>query len=284
MADDPTSAVAERPVEQTAPPAAPPSAPAAPPAAEAQPIPEPAAAVPTTAPTDWEAILDTVDEKDLFSHKKLAGKIGTLAERQAKKIVDEAIARDRAERAAAEQERLDQAEKARMAQLRDTDPVAFAEESRKREEAEARKSATYSELVAIAQAEYNDLPDDLKAKFSGKNYPAGSAGVRQFLKEARAEVAAFEAGQREQSLRAEFDEKLEKEVAKRLKDERPAIRKEVLAELNGGRPAPDTGATASNGTGLLTQEEFDRNRKVPGWVRANMDRVTKAMAEGRVTR
>ena len=215
----------------------------------------------TTEPASpaWWTALDSVDPKELLKHPKVAGTLGDLAQRRA----TEERKKWEADRARAEEEN-------RLRALRDNDPFKYVEEE-KRIEAESQKQAAtqaqvYGDIDGMLNEMYVRLPEADQKELAGKAFGEGIAGRKAALEEFSKRLA-----------RKEVTDVTAKERAKWEKDAREAIRKEVLAEVNGKEPAPDTGGGQS-APGALTVEEFNRNRGDAQWRRDNRARIDTLLA------
>jgi hypothetical protein len=90
---------------------------------------------------------------------------------------------------------------------------------------------------------------------------------------------------REHALKTALPERLktevEKELARRMPKELEALQKKVLSQTVGGEPAPDTGSAGAPPVGeFVTPQEWNANKSNRQWIRANIDRVNRALAQG----
>lgn len=255
----PDSAVAENVGTTTSTPPAPTSPQPTTPATEA-PKESAANTVSETPPApDWRTAIDSVDVKELLKHPRIAGTLGDLAQR-----------RTREERAKWEAEVSERVEKARLDALRDNDPAQYVEEV-KRLEAERQKAADsqaalFKDFDETLNEMFTTLPKRDQEELAGKTFGEGFAGRKAALKEFATRIAKAEAADVSSKDRAKWE-----------KEREAAIRKELLAELNGKEPAPDTGGGAPT-PGALTWDEFNRNKNDRSWRLANRERVNQLVA------
>lgn len=212
-------------------------------------------------------LLDSTDTDKLRKDPKLAGLIGDAAERRAK-----------AKEAELREKILADAERERLRKLRDDDPYAYAEEEKKREqeaERKAQETRTETERVqswasdidkAIAEFAKSTLPAELNEKLAKKEYTGSYAdGLKAYVADV---IDASKEG-----WIAEARKQWEKDIL-------PALRKDALAQVNGGDSA-DVGRGAAP-AGALTQDEWARNYRDSAWRRANRDRINEALASNRI--
>lgn len=233
-----------------------------PPAADATPAEgEGAGAEPPTA-AEWKAKLDAGDAdllKELLSHPKLAGHIGTLADRIAAKKADDAAQAAR------------EAELDRAAQEDPDNPLA-QERLRARQTELQQLSEHTARLGAFTAAQQGvadfiaSLPADARteiAKLAPEGKAYGQPGdLKSALSAYMADVVAGAVAADRAAQRAAW----EKEVL-------PGLRKEVQAELMTADRAPDLGVgatTASSAAGLtpervasMSAAEFNKFIAVP---------------------
>jgi len=196
---------------------------------------------------EWKAKLDAGDAdllKDLLRHPKIAGHVGTLADRLAQQKRD-------ADAAAAKAALLDEA-----AQADPDNPLSQERLSQRQAELQAAQQAQ-TRIAAFSAAQegvqefVTSLPADVKAEIA-KLAPEGKAyGEPGDLKSAlNAYMADVVAG----AVAAE----VAKAKAAWEKDTLPGLRKEIQAELLGKEPSPDlgVGSTAAGGAGGLTPEKY----------------------------
>lgn len=216
----------------------------------------------TSAP-DWRTAIDSVDPKELLKHSKIAGILGDLAQRRA-----------REERQKWDAELRTREEDARLRALRDHDPAQYVEEEKRLEQERAQvtqsQAAIYKDFDDSLSEMYFQLPKKDQEELAGKSFGDGFAGRRAALREFATRLARAEAT-------TELSEASARDRAKWEKEREAAIRKELLAELNGKEPTPDTGGGTS-APGALTAEEFERNRGDATWRRANKDRINTLLA------
>lgn len=210
-----------------------------------------------TEPDIWGRVSELDADELIRKHPKLAGKLGDLANKQARQL------------AAAEKERWEQDQQKRLAereaeeldQLAESDPYALAErvlEKRAKEKAEQDKQQAevqrVTERSTLEQAVWGDvdknlldamyfkLPPAAQQKLAGKTF-SGATDLEARQNYAQAILDTY------------VEIEADRRVTTRLKDKEKtltsAITKDVLGEANSGEPSPDVGAGTS---GALTQE------------------------------
>ena len=226
----------------------------------------------TPAP-DLESLIENADPKTLAKlarNPKLAGHIGTLAQRQA---------RVEAQRILAEQQA--RAQQEQLQKLAESDPYAYVQEQKRIQQEQLatanQKAAVYSELDSVLHGAFYQMPEAARNKIAGRSYTEGTEAEQRlkYLTDYGEAMRAFGIEEAE----ARFAERLKAEKAKWEKDEVPALRKQVLTETNGAEPSPDTGSGAAR-NGTISQAEWDRNRKDRDWRTANWDAINKSVAAG----
>lgn len=214
-------------------------------------------------------LIESTDSDRLIKQPKLAGLLGDLAEKRA-----------RVKEAEIEKRITERQEQARLRQLRDEDPYAYAQEHKRVEDEAAKAESDNAQhqrtLVVWAQDINNEiaelaqsLPPEIVKRLSSKKYD-GTLG--QGL---RAYVSDIIEGSKE-AWTAEAKEKFKTDML-------PALRKEALAKLNGNEDdsVSDTGTGSSTG-GALGQDEWQRNGKDRIWRQANKARINDALKNGRI--
>lgn len=273
------------PSSTTATEATPESTVAAEPAAEQKAQP---AAAPEVDP--WELIGKLDPEEIIRRDRRLAGRIGEHADRIATQRTKQERARWDAEQKAAQE-----AEQRRK--LREEDPYAYveqekaaeqkAEEDRQqaatREKFEADiRNAVYGEVDLSLWDYYKTIPEAIQKEIAGKRYE----GTRReaylaFLADVDARRAALHATEVAEAKRVAKEEA----HAEWVKTEKPRIvdaaKKDALSDAIAVEGTPDV-SEGSHSNGHLSQEEFDRYRGDPKWRLANFDRMTEAVAAGRI--
>lgn len=266
-----------------APAAAPAPAPASPPETTA-PSAAPDVATPATPAPDWRETLKSVDVKELLKDERIAGHVGDLTERRARKLVaDELAKRDADAQTRAAQERAT-AEQARRDDLRDKDAWAYVQEEKQREAVARQQAEVWNNVDALLHQRFYDLPPTEQEKLANKTY-AGATPVESrqaFLRDLGA--AERRVGQTEAQAAADqaLTERLATERAKWEADELPAKVKESLSATNGREPSPDNGTGGVPADGLINRAEWAQHEKDYGWIRANRDRVNKSLAVGSI--
>lgn len=224
---------------------------------------EPAASPEPTRRERLRALLDEADPDDLDDlarHDKVAGKIGAkadkLAAERAEKLATERANAILAEREAAAKAEAEKAEAERLRMLRDSDPYAYAEETRQKEAQEAQRAAEEAARVE------RDRETQERAQLVGQTVVASFDATLQPIIEATFPATVIErfrgkkyegtygAGMAAhvQDLVTASKDEWRKEWER---DALPILREQVLSEtvgaeespaLGAGRPAP-TGAT-----------------------------------------
>jgi hypothetical protein len=232
---------------------------------------------------DHYAVLKELDPDEAIRRdSRFAGKVGELADRiyQRRKEQDkEQLKNELREELRREQE------EAELARLKDEDEIQYfrkkeEREQRKRTEEEEQTTRQKIEADAIVGAVtlfdtrvlkrlFNELPEEAQTKFpktfEGDTFENRLAFLRQYAKSyGEIEVA--------------------KARAKWEKEDRPALKKQILTELNGNSGGYDVeGGSPSGGGDFATQEEFNANRKDRAWLVANKSRVDKGINLGKIT-
>ena len=270
MADEPTPqppAPAQEPSPAPERPAAPerptPDAPAAPDAEPSTPAPA-AAGTPDATPAakDWRALLDEVDPKELLSHPRVGGIVGSRLEAERRRAAQEA-----------EQALAARQQDAELERLRTTDPESYAAEVGRRKEEAARAGQVLSGIHSRIATWASTLPPEVQQKVSGKTYPGTyEDGVLAYTREVTELLTEHRVG-----------EAVEKARQKWEKERLPALRAEILAELNGGEPAPDTTRGAAPANGFKVPATLEELRRLPTSVyKAHSKEIDAAVLSGRV--
>lgn len=254
------------------------------PATETQPEGTEPAREGTAAPAetlDYRRWAESASPEEILAHRRIAGIVGQKAQEQA--AVQ--LASMRAQLAEEiRQEQADRAEDERLQQLRSIDPGAYLEErervdSERKTRASAAQLATQRDSALVSGAHQrmqlgvkqlqDKLPAEIQREVASRSWPGTvEEGFSAYLNE----VVRLSVEHGVNSAKAGWE-----------KVERPALRKQLLAELNGGEPRPDTGG-GRGGPGGMTQEEFDANRHDQAWVISNIERLQQAVTDNRVRR
>lgn len=222
-----------------------------------------AAALETQGGADWRAVLDGVDPEELLKHPKIAGRLGDLAEKRARALREQVRREVEAEM-----------EAQRLRKLRDEDPFAFAQADREREQQLVQQARQAEQGTAVLARVQQDLasyvtehfPKDVVEKLAGKTYPGDyGQGMAAYIRDLT------------EATRAHQEEAQRKALE-------PAIRKQVLAELNGDTsPEVAAGGTAAVSSGPVTQQEWNRNKSSRAWRMANRARINAGLTQGLIT-
>lgn len=197
------------------------------------------------------------DWKELLEDDRIKGRVGQIADRRAKELLREEDEREKREA----KERADREEIERLRRLRKTDLKAYNEEMDAREANEAyeRQEAERSRALLNAFTEKlavkvkNKFGEATASKFATRSYNdlPFTDGVLQYIDDLVEEE------------RTTTRRELEKEL-------RPAIRKQILTEINGGEPPePANGGRGKPKDSQNFQTELE---------------VAQALAEGRITK
>lgn len=197
------------------------------------------------------------DWKELLEDDRIKGRVGQIADRRAKELLREEDEREKREA----KERADREEIERLRRLRKTDLKAYNEEMDAREANEAyeRQEAERSRALLnvftekLAVKVKNKFGESTAQKFATRSYNdlPFTDGVLQYIDDLVEEERAI------------TRRELEKEL-------RPAIRKQILTEMNGGEP-PEP---ANGGRGKpKSQQDFQTELE-----------VSQALAEGRISK
>ena len=225
-------------VEQTTP------EPAAEPTVASVPAEEPAAPETAEPPkpepkyVDWREALADADPDELLKDPRVAGRIGQVADARARKLAEQRIAEQEAER----QRAADRA-------LRDSDPYKYAEVQRTREQQDFARQQEMQRANAIGSVVTKTLAEY-----------AQEVGLSEDVLKAAAEEA--DGKPLDQGLKtwvAKTHQGMEAALRKKWEaEELPVLRKKLLAELNGGEPPVQVGGGQA-GKGALdfaTEEEM----------------------------
>lgn len=216
-----------------------------------------AASVP--APIDWSRVSE-IDLDEFFkqhpeAQRRFAGQVGTHAQRQAQQIADQRIAVETQRlRAEAQQQAVQLSKERELAQLHDTDLYAWdAQRQRYEEEQRLQKlqaDAQNAHILGAAGA-YADIDQRILNPLLQQLPQADAQEVYMRLQErAQQGIVGYEARQMYlQDLLAKREEvrvraeraKWEQSQVTAEQTRREAVRRDVLAEVNGG-PVVDTGA------------------------------------------
>lgn len=264
MAEEVATAPAPTPEPAPAPEAPQPSAGPTPDAPAA--TPEPQASAPSTegkaepeakAP-DWREVIRGVDPKELLSDPRIGGIVGSRLEAERRRAIQEAEARQNDERLKA---------------LRREDPEAYVKEVEAQEQQRAQAGQVVSGIHARVLNLVATLPDEVKAPLSGKNYPGTyDEGVFAYTRDLMEAYAAH----REKTAVAKAEQRWDKE-------KREAIRKEILAEINGDEPSPDTTRGSAPANGYKVPATMAEIRRLPdAEYRKHMKEIEAAVLSGAV--
>lgn len=233
---------------------------AATPASVATTDPTPAAA-PTATEIDWDRI-STLDPDELLTkHPKLRdtfeGRAGRLAQQRAEQIANAQLAQERQRMWVQMQQ---EQQRARLAELRESDPYAYVEEQ-KRHEAQGQSAqqlqAAHAQAAMAAIAAYDqnvtyrlieDLPADATAELARKQYANGYEGRLQFAKDVRDLHAKTVVDRTTAELRSDYD--------RRWSEREAALRKELLGQEAENEGDVDTGGGSAAGGTVLTKEKW----------------------------
>lgn len=271
MADEPQREPTPQPPAQEPPPApAPQQVADAPTPPAPAPTPEPPAPAPSTegaeAPKaeapDWRELVAKVDPEELLKDRRIGGIVGARLAEERRRAAQEAEAQLQARQQDAELER-----------LRRDDPQGYADEVGRRNEERARQGQLVSGIHSRIATWAATLPPEVQQKLSGKSYPGPyEDGVLAYTREVAELLTEHRVAGAVAKARKQWE-----------KDERPAIRQEILAELNGGEPSPDTtrgGAPPNGFTVPTTWKEIDRLPKAV--FKAHEKDITAAALSGRI--
>ncbi len=191
--------------------------------------------------TSWQEALKDAAPEELLKDDRIAGRIGQVAQKLAKEMA----AQEKAADSLRAQQEADRNEDARLRNLRSDNPMAYANEMERRDASrdaiheEARRQAAMTADVTGNLTEYvrKNFPAEVVASLAGKTYEGSYAeGVTAY-------IADITKASRD-ALRAEWE-----------KTERPALRKQLLTELNGGEPPIDSSA----GGGRSGRKQYNSN-------------------------
>ncbi len=216
--------------------------------------------------TRWQDALADADPEELLKHDAIAGRIGQVADKRARELEAQRNAANERNR----QAEADRAETQRLRELRADNPVAYANEMDRKDataEAIAEEAARQARMagdITGSLAEYvtKTFSKEVVDSLAGKTYEGSYAqGVTAYI----ADITKAS----QSALRAEWE-----------KTERPALRKQILAELNGGEPSIDSSAGGARAgkkfnsnleasqalyDGTITVQEYTRQAYQNGW-------------------
>jgi hypothetical protein len=244
----------------------------------------PASTASAQAAVDEDAYWSWYEKQDpaalMKRHRGLAGKVGELADRQAKKLRDDERKADeehrREEDARKAQQEFEEAVENDPYKLQDLTKKAL-DGRRKATEAEGHRKAILGEWDARIERMFLRLPDDVKEALSGKQYNAkDDYEARTAFLEDIIEHLGRHHGSKE--LEKQIKEKKKEWEADWEKERLPVLRQSWLGESNGNAPSPD-----SEGGGVpagdLTWDVFKANKDNPTWRRENRDRIDRLLAK-----
>lgn len=167
---------------------------------------------------EYLASLTPEERREALSTDWVAGHVGDLANRQARKIISDGSAAQRAER---------------LETLRRVDPIAYADEMGKIGDEHKAKLAEMQQqnewaghtTTALVEVFKEKLPPEVLDQFRGKSW---DGEYHQGVASAVADMIDAAKAQWEIQFRAKYE-----------KEDRPALRKQILAELNGTEPTPE---------------------------------------------
>jgi hypothetical protein len=251
---------------------------------------------------DWDSFdLEDLTRRSPKLARRLNGKAGELAQRQAAQLLEQQLETRKAQWQAdwAAQQR-----EAELDKLADEDPYAFAEKSKaiKAEKQEAERkaeedrlqqtnrqkiesdaiNAVYGEVDLSLWDFYETLPGEIKTQIAGKRYD----GTRReayvaFLADVKTRMEKFYEGKAVEAKEAGKKEARDQWV----KSEKPklvdAARRDALSDAVAQDGTPDV-SEGSAANGHLSQDEFDRHRHDQKWLDANYDRMMEAAVTGRI--
>jgi len=190
--------------------------------------------------TSWQDALKDADPEELLKHDAIAGRIGQVADKRARELAAEQKRADDTRR----QVEADRAETTRLRELRADNPIAYSNEMERRDAVadtmaeEVRRQTALGADVQLELQKYvtANYPREVIDSLAGKSYEGTLAqGVAQYY--------------------ADLDKANHTHLrAKWEADERPALRKQILAELNGGEPSIDPSAG-----GVRAGKDFNSN-------------------------
>lgn len=216
--------------------------------------------------TRWQDALADADPEELLKDDRIAGRIGQVADKRAREIAAEQKRSDDLRK----QQDADRAETQRLRELRSDNPVAYANEMERRDAStdaireEAGRQARMAGDITGALGKYvtENYPKAVVEALAGKTYEGSYAdGVAAYYADLDKANHAH--------LRAKWEA-----------DERPALRKQILAELNGGEPSIDSSqgeprsgkkynsnleASTALYEGRLSIQEYTRQAYQNGW-------------------
>lgn len=178
--------------------------------------------------TRWQDALADADPEELLKDDRIAGRIGQVADKRAREIAADNQKREAANR----QAESDRQEELRLRSLRSENPIAYANEMERKDATteaireETRRQASLSADVTGKLQDYvsRTFPREVIESLAGKSYEGSYAeGVTAYIADITKASRAHD--------RAQWE-----------KEERPALRKQILTELNGSEPSIDSSA------------------------------------------
>jgi len=218
----------------------------------------------------------------LLSDRRTAGIVGEMSHRIAQDLAKTQRENDAAIEAQNKRIRERKA-------LRDSNPAAYVALQKQEEELQELIADVRGEAHAAVTVFASKLPEAIQQKLSGKAY-AGEwqQGFGEYLQETFNETLNHELTSQ---LQPAIDKAVKEARDKWEKEELPAYRKTVLAEVNaprrgaeGNTPEVDAGSTtSSSGSGPVDQTEWEANRDSRAWRLANKSRVDAGIKQGLIT-
>ena len=231
---------------------------------------------------DIWAQLDELDPDEVMrKSRKIAGKVGELADRQARARAQVLADEIRENERKAEDERKKKLEKRTLLK---SDPDAFLakaeEEFDQEDETEAEQAArektskaVWTEVDAAFTSYFYELPPEVQQKLGGRTYQGTPGQARlAFLKDVTEALAEVETSKRVQAETKKLTDRIRAETLE-------ALRKDDLTKQNGQDPV-SSGNGGVPPAGALTSQEFQRNRGSREWRIANKDRINAWLAAG----
>lgn len=216
--------------------------------------------------TSWQDALKDADPDELLKHDAIAGRIGQVADKRARELTAQQKLADDTRKQADD----DRAEELRLRNLRQANPVAYANEMDRKDNVHDALVEEASRQARLAADVTGELESYVKANFSKETYEslAGKSYEGTYAQGVTAYIAELTKAERT-NLRAQWE-----------KDELPALRKKILSELNGGEPSIDASAGGTRAgkkfnsnyeasvalqDGTITIQEYTRQAYQNGW-------------------
>lgn len=233
----------------------------------------------------WEW-LRTRDPRELVrQHRQLASYVGTETDRRSREL--EPVLRQRWETETDFARMRDELRSLRDGP--DADPEAYIAKERELEgkihefnareaKAQAEQAQQWSTFDNLLHQVFGAMPEGVRAKLAGRTWDLGHPALSRqaYLNDMLSELT-------EHASTDGANKKFEKEMPRRLREMEEGLRKQALAETNGGGPGLDNGAGTPAPRGVMTQADWDRAKgrgrvEFRAWRQANKEGIQQGVA------